>query len=75
MVDEAVRLVAVGLFVNFEVWNEAKGYYSVPSGKGQSWDASNEAGRDDQADMGYSYLYQATTKQVCCHHDGIRDCR
>ena len=64
MVDKAVQLAAAEGCRDFEVWNEAKGFYSVPSGSGQTWDARYEAGTANQADMGYSYFYKATAEQV-----------
>lgn len=64
LVDEAVQLAVAEGCRDFEVWNEAKGYYSVPAGTGQTWDSSMEAGTADNADMGYGYFYKATAEQI-----------
>jgi hypothetical protein len=71
MVDQAVQLAAAEGCRDFEVWNEAKGFYSVPSGSGQTWDARYEAGTADHADMGYSYFYKATSEQVVATMTGL----
>ncbi len=64
VVDGAVDLAADAGCEDVEWWNEFKGYYSVPSGRGQTWDASYSAGNPGKADMGYSYAYEAGANQI-----------
>lgn len=65
LVDGAVRKAEAEGCLDFEVWNEVKGWYDVYPHVGQKWDATMNPGNTvDHPVMGFSYFYQQVANQI-----------